>query len=223
MARPADGETSCRNPAYARPRISVVIPIAETETETPALLALLPDDLEVIQERGGTRAECLNRGAARARGDFLWFLHADSTVTTAGVAALRNAIEGFPERLHYFDLAFTRPRPIWMALNECGVRFRSRVLGCPYGDQGLCLSRGAFDSAGRFPEDVAFGEDHVFVWRARQAGIALNPVGATLGTSARRYARDGWLVTTLRFQILWFRQAYPEWRKLRESARRRKR
>jgi hypothetical protein len=112
MARTTDAVDSDRNEARARPRISVVIPIAATETETPALLAMLPDDLEVIQERGGTRAECLNRGAARAQGNFVWFLHADSTVTPDGVVALRRAIERFPERLHYFDLTFTKPRPI---------------------------------------------------------------------------------------------------------------
>jgi rSAM/selenodomain-associated transferase 1 len=101
-----------------------------------------------------------------------------------------------------------------MFINEIGCWIRSRLLGLPFGDQGFCLSRIHFERIGGFPEDVAYGEDHVFVWRAKQNGIALKAIKAILKTSARRYRDQGWLKTTLLFYKLWTRQARAERKKL---------
>ncbi|HZF97242.1 MAG TPA: glycosyl transferase family 2, partial [Pseudoxanthomonas sp.] len=83
-----------------------------------------------------------------------------------------------------------------MALNALGAWFRSRCLGLPFGDQGLALPRALFERLGGFDESLRGGEDHDLVWRARRAGVPLQPARAPLYTSARKYAQRGWGATT---------------------------
>jgi hypothetical protein len=69
---------------------------------------------------------------------------------------------------------------------------------------------------------VSYGEDHVFVWKARQHGITEKPICDTLYTSARKYKKDGWLKTTFMHQYLWIKQAWPEWVILRKKQKKRR-
>lgn len=171
------------------------------------------DGVRVIPSPPG-RARQQNCGARAAGRDFLWFLHADSTVTDKGIRALEAAVKEAPDSLHYFHLKFAADGAGWLWLNEWGARFRSAILGLPFGDQGFCLSRDNFARLGGFPEQVAYGEDHLLVWHARQAGITLRPTGVALTTSARKYRRLGWGRLTVKYQLLWIRQAWPEFRRL---------
>lgn len=157
------------------------------------------------------RARQLNVGGRASGRDHLWFLHADSRFAPDTVAALQSALRAAPGALHYYHLAFLPDGPRAMALNALGVRLRSRWLGMPFGDQGFCIRRTVFDSLGGFDERAPYGEDHLFVWRARRAGIAVQATGGTLRTSARRYSERGWARTTLRHVMLTARQALPEW------------
>jgi hypothetical protein len=163
----------------------------------------------LVAPRG--RARQLNAGARAADGAVLWFLHADSRVAPADVAALRDALRAAPGALHYFDLAFLPDGPRGMRLNAAGAWVRSRWLGMPFGDQGLCVRRDVWARLGGFDEAAPYGEDHLFVWRARQAGVPLRPTGGVVRTSARRYREHGWGRTTLRHVRLTARQAFPEW------------
>ncbi len=163
----------------------------------------------LVTPRG--RARQLNEGGRAAQRDILWFLHADSHFTSDTSAALLTALRVAPEALHFFDLAFMHDGPPAMMLNALGARIRSRWLGMPFGDQGLAIRRSTFETLGGFDESASHGEDHLFVWRARRAGIALHATGAGLRTSARRYSENGWLRTTLRHLWLTACQALPEW------------
>jgi len=212
--------------------VSIIIPLGPGEDRHPRLV----DDLQKLTEGpeiilvscekktskiDGTRminslpgrAIQQNCGARAAGCDFLWFLHGDSTVTKAGIKALETSLKDSPDSLHYFRLKFAGDGPKGLWLNEWGVRFRSNILGLPFGDQGFCLSRKNFARIGGFPEQAAYGEDHLLVWHARQAGISLRCTGTTLTTSARKYRLYGWGMLTLKYQFLWLSQALPElWR-----------
>jgi hypothetical protein len=122
---------------------------------------------------------------------------------------LRAALEAQPAALCYFDLEF-EDGPRLMLLNEWGVRIRSRLLGMPFGDQGLALGKQEFESLGGFSLGAPYGEDHLLVWTARRRGMRLMPVGSRLGTSARAYREGGWGRTTARRLGLTVRQALPE-------------
>ena len=135
----------------------------------------------------------------------------------AATVALITALEAAPDALHYFDLKFLDDGPSLMPVNVLGAYVRSHALGLPFGDQGLCLSRTAFERLGGFDAQVPYGEDHVFVWRAGRQGMPLRCTGVPLYTSARKYQAHGWAPTTLRHLLLTYKQAVPElvmtWRK----------
>ena len=221
-------------------KLSVIIPLARGEQAWQDLLpdlAALPADSEVIlalphdassldipaihsafiirQVREGSgRAQQMNAAAHAAQGAQLWFLHADSRLHPETIPALLRRLGEYPDWLLYADLVFSSDASPLMRLNEIGVWFRSHALGIPFGDQGLCIRKKTFYELGGYPENVAYGEDHVFVWRVRQRGIRLRPMGACITTSARKYREHGWLKTSLLH--IWFtlKQAWPEWCRL---------
>ncbi|WP_062270049.1 glycosyltransferase [Endozoicomonas arenosclerae] len=225
-------------------RLSIIVPLGPNEPRWPALLdqfSMLPKGSEIIltgfshsqrpteldnppeplrslkwiwcvSDKG--RALQLNTGAAQASGDYLWFIHADSVLTQDNIQSLLTSIQQNQERLYYFDLWFYDKETRWLSINEWGAKFRSNKLGAPYGDQGLSISRSQFFELGGYPTDADYGEDHLFVWKARQRGIQLQPCHTKLATSARKYHDYGWLKLTLRYQYLWLLQATPEFIKL---------
>ncbi len=157
------------------------------------------------------RGQQLNAGAAQAKGSFLWFLHADSILEKNTFISLKTAIKNHPRALHYFTLAFSNDGPAFlMKVNEIFVHFRSKLLGSPFGDQGFCIHKTLFDLVGGYPENLPYGEDHVFVWRVRQAGIPILSISKKLFTSARKYQKNGWVKTTFIHNKLWMKQVIPE-------------
>lgn len=160
------------------------------------------------------RAHQMNQGAEQASRPFLWFLHADSRINGDAVTALQAAIDAHPNAIHYFDLEFQSDGPRLARINARGVRFRSRCLGLPFGDQGLCLSRELFSRLGRFDMEVMYGEDHLLVWSAHRERVPILPIGTAIATSARAYATNGWLATTALHTWRTWRQAIPEFAKL---------
>ncbi len=228
----------------AAPYLSVIIPLGPSEQGLGRLAAdlqLLPHNTEILLvscpqntpfpgaeriehrlhryplrwiEAPEGRARQLNAGARAARGEFLWFLHADSGFGPELPAALLLNLRAQPRALHYCRLAFMSDGPSTMGLNQIGANLRSSWLGVPFGDQGFCIAASLFDTLGGYPEGVPYGEDHLFVWYARQAGYPLFGTVQPLYTSARKYRSHGWSRLTLRYQYLWLKQALPEWWKL---------
>jgi rSAM/selenodomain-associated transferase 2 len=218
-------------------RLSVIVPLAPGEAEWRDLAGQLEDVLdqncELLLVAAGERvawqskvplkllasevgrARQLNVGAQAAHGDFLWFLHADTRLSPGAWPAVQAFMARGEKALGWFDLAFRSDGPLPVRLNAMGANFRSRYLGIPFGDQGFVMPALLFAEVGGFNEQAAYGEDHLFVWAVRHAGYRVVPVEALLSTSARKYARYGWVRTTLRHLWLTAVQAYPQWRALR--------
>lgn len=156
------------------------------------------------------RGRQLNHAAKEARKPWLWFLHADSRIEKSDAHRLLRSVERYPAALHYFNLRFDLSNLKKMGLNSAGVWFRSHVLQMPFGDQGFCIDRKLFERLGAFKEDAPYGEDHLFVWKARQRSVPLRCTGGWITTSARRYQERGWLKTTIRHLGLTALQAAPE-------------
>lgn len=154
------------------------------------------------------RARQQNTGAAVTTAPWLWFLHADSRFAPETLPRLYEFLARNEQVVGYFDLQFQDDGPRWMPLNAFGARIRSRWLGLPFGDQGLVVPRRLFEALGGFDESLPSGEDHALVWRAKRLGIPLQPIGAPLLTSARKYAQNGWWRTTTRHLRLTSQQAW---------------
>ena len=214
--------------------LSIIIPVGPGDVSWRALLpdlAALPSDSEIVLvavpgespadfqtrafaltcrthwiEATAGRASQQNAGAAQAHGEVLWFVHADSRVTAATLAALNRYLAA-PSGLGYFDLKFLADGPLAMQLNALGAWLRSRWLRLPFGDQGFVIHADDFKRLGSFDINAEAGEDHALVWQARRARVKLRALNAPMYTSARKYAEHGWWRMTWHHLTATWRQA----------------
>jgi rSAM/selenodomain-associated transferase 2 len=142
------------------------------------------------------RGTQLAAGASAAKGEWLLFLHADCRLTTGWDEAATKFIgePGTTERAGYFNFALDDPDPAARRLERI-VGWRCRVLGLPYGDQGLLIARSLYDKIGGFAP-IPLMEDVDFVRRLGRRRLA--PIPASIIVSARRYRRDGYWRRPLR-------------------------
>lgn len=202
------------------PTLSVIVPLAPAEATPQRLLSQLAAQrsFEVFVSAADTaagelpggvvrlagaagRGRQLNRGARAASAPWLWFVHADCKLATTTLEAAASFVRSAEACIGYCDLRFLPDGPMAAALNASCANWRSRLLGLPYGDQGLCLPTDWFHRLGGFREDLPRGEDLDFVVRARRCGLRTRRIGTTIYTSARRYRERGWLRTTLEHQL----------------------
>ena len=199
--------------------ISVVVPVLDDHEALRSILRQLREvssSLEVIVADGEAsdkaRDICLehgavwvpspegrgvqmNRGAAASRGKILWFLHADSVISSSSLRVIAVALKD--PRVVAGVFRFRLQQRHWYAvLLDIGVYLRSRVLKLPYGDQGLFVRRSVFESAGGYKE-IPFLEDVEFVRTLRGRGDVFHS-RVSIGVSARRWEREGFLYGTLR-------------------------
>jgi rSAM/selenodomain-associated transferase 2 len=205
-------------------RISVVVPARNEARSIEATLAPLrePEVLEVIVVDGSSEDETraiarpladlvltgsvgrsaqMNVGAVAARGEILFFLHADTIVPEgfagAIVAACRDAIGG------RFDVVLDAPGFAFRVI-EKAINVRSRWSGVFTGDQGLFIRRAVFEEIGGFPEQALL-EDLALSRAMRRRG-SVAALRRCLRTSARRWQRYGVARTVL--LMWWIRTLY---------------
>lgn len=189
-------------------KISVIIPTYNEEKSIHATLEHLltfhkPDEVIVV-DGGSTdqtiglasewvpvvrsskgRAHQMNIGAARAKGDVLLFLHADTMLPPEGLERIKQNIENGVQAGRY-RMRFDDRRWV-LRFYETHTRFHF----FSYGDQGFFVTKELFQKLGGFNESVPF-EDIDFYKRVRQVTkpvIVKSPVV----TSARRFCGVGCL------------------------------
>ena len=194
--------------------LSVVIPTLNAADRLPACLASLRDwdpwpDQVIVADGGSTDGSCetakaagaqvlhaargrgrqLAAAAAAARAEWLLFLHADTWLEPGWAREARAFMAGEPTAAAAFNFALDDPAPQARRLERI-VAWRARVLGLPYGDQGLLISRQLYDTLGGF-RPLPLMEDVDLVRRIGRGRLRL--LGARAFTSAARYRRDGWV------------------------------
>jgi hypothetical protein len=117
-------------------------------------------------------------------------------------------------KAHFFGLRFSAGG-IPARLVAGWANFRSSILGLPYGDQGLFLTRALYDQVGGYP-DIPLMEDVAISRSLRGCKKALFSVTATTG--ADRYLTEGWARRGTR--NLWFLAQYKMGRAPASLARR---
>lgn len=160
---------------------------------TPDLAASLGARvLQAPASRGGQLA----LGGDKASGEWLLFLHADTILDSAWGQAVAAFVAdpANQENAAVFHFALDDPDPRARRVERI-THWRNRVLGLPYGDQGLLIHRAFYQRLGGF-RAFPLMEDVDIVRRIGRRRICCLPATAT--TSAVRYRRDGWWLRPLR-------------------------
>lgn len=160
------------------------------------------------------RAHQLNQGEKVAKNDYLWFLHADSRLRREAILKLKDELSQNTQCIYFFKLKFFKNDLKLMRINELGVKFRAELLKLPFGDQGFFMSKSIFKKLNGFDTSCAYGEDHLFIWKAHLNKIKIQCIDEVITTSARKYKMQGWLHTTLKHIYLTLKQALPQLRQL---------
>ena len=204
--------------------VSVIVPVLHEPEELERLLeslaALSPAPTEVIVVDGSAgedagliaarhgalhlathagRGHQLDRGARRACGEVLWFLHADAEVEAQSLAAINRAIADGAVG-GWFRFSFRGPPTRRKRALAALINMRCALGGIPYGDQALFATRAAYAAAGGFPATPLFEEVPLVKGLRRQGPFA--GLRTAIGVSSRRWERDGWLRRTVANRML---------------------
>lgn len=147
------------------------------------------------------RGRQLRIGVAQTRREWLWFLHADSRVSTTVLQTL--AMLPDDPSWGWFDVRLDGSA--WpLRVVENAMNFRAAATGIATGDQGLFAHRRLLAGVGGVPplklmEDIELCKRLRRLQRGRRCTVRIV-------TSSRRWQRDG-IVRTV-FSMWWFRLRY---------------
>lgn len=210
------------------PRLSVIVPVLNEAPAITTLLAdlraiLIPGDEIVVVDGGsvdGTpalagngadrvltsrpgRSLQMNAGAAAAAGEWLWFVHADTRVPADARDAIARAVAA-GHVWGRFDIRLSGRHPLLRVI-ETMMNLRSRLTGIATGDQGIFVTRAAFDRVDGFPA-IPLMEDITVSSRLKRVGPPACIRQPRLVTSSRRWEQRGIVRTVL---LMWrLRLAY---------------
>ena len=199
--------------------VSIIIPAYneahQLELSLKKLFDKLPEnsEIEVILSDGGStdntldiaknypcrilssdigRSKQMNSASRHANGDFLLFLHADSSLPDNWL----NQVQG-SQKWGFFPIKLSGQHWLLRVI-ERSINLRSRISRVATGDQGLYFSRSFFQAMEGFP-DIPIMEDIAISKRARnisEPSIGQYPVI----TSSRRWEQQGIIKTVL---LMW--------------------
>lgn len=222
------------------PPLSIVVPVLNEAGQVAQRLALLAPlrarGVEVIVVDGGSqdgtadlarngadqvvvaprgRASQMNAGALASRAPHLLFLHADTLLPPNADRLIASALSA---------LTTGTPRACWgrfdvqidgqlrgLRMVAAFMNARSRLTGIATGDQGLFMTRAAFDAVGGFPP-IALMEDVAMSQRLLKLGRPAC-LRDKVRTSGRRWEQHGlWrtIVLMWRLRLAYFFGASPD-------------
>ncbi|MFL6333117.1 MAG: TIGR04283 family arsenosugar biosynthesis glycosyltransferase [Pyrinomonadaceae bacterium] len=202
--------------------ISIIIPAlneAEAIRETLDAAARLGDEVEVIVVDGGStdgtaeaarahgarvvtsakgRGAQMHAGALAARGDVLWFLHADTLAPADAASCIARALADPRAVGGNFRIRFDGDSGAAGFLTWLYPRLR--LLGLAYGDSGLFVRRVAYERAGGFKPFPIFEDLDLLraLWRQGRFVQA----EACVITSSRRFEGRSFALTFARWSLL---------------------
>lgn len=179
--------------ACATDQVEIIIVDGGSTDETISLAQ--KSGVDVVKSGKG-RAKQMNSGAAIAKGEILYFLHADSIPPLYFDQSILNAYQK-GSQIGCFRLAFDYDH--WfLKANAWLTRFD--VNAVRFGDQSLYVAKEVFQKSGGFREDLIVMEDQEIIHRLKRYGnfVVINDY---VTTSSRKYLENG----IFRMQAIFFR------------------
>jgi rSAM/selenodomain-associated transferase 2 len=154
-------------------------------------------DLVIAAPRG--RASQMNAGAARATGDVLLFLHADTRLPADADQLVLARLKGNLSRWGRFDVTLGGSH--WMLpVIAFTMNLRSRVTGIATGDQAIFVAAPLFRRVGGYP-DIPLMEDIALSKVLRRIGSPIT-VSERAKASGRRFEAKGvWRLILLMWRL----------------------
>ena len=174
----------------ALPGIDAAYVIVAASGDPEGARRAVADRAQLVWPEGSTRARLMNAGAAVARGDVLFFLHADSFPPRAALALIDAALRDRRVVAGAFEHLFAEPG--WSLRGITWInRIRYRLTHNYYGDQGIFVRADVFRALGGYRELALFEDLDLSQRLKRTARTVLIPT--PLRTSGRRFiARGPW-------------------------------
>lgn len=130
----------------------------------------------------------MNYGAAHAKGDVLYFVHADVLPPETFISDINKAITGGYDMGRYIMRFITKKW--YIRFNEFFTRFDFFV--CYGGDQTLFIKRKLFEDSGGFRSDMRIMEDFEFTKRLRRQKVKYKILQKGALISDRKYDNNSW-------------------------------
>ncbi len=208
-----------------QPQISIIIPVLNEEHTIGKLISELKKrsedgNCEILVVDGGSRdrtreiaenaganviesekkgrAAQMNAGAAVAKAEMLYFLHADTIPPFGFDAYILNSVsDGFGAGC--FSLRFDDPHP-GLRFYSWFTKFGSTLIR--FGDQSLFVKASVFEKVNGFDESLIVMEDQQIVREIRQV-TKFRVVDKPVITSARKYRKNGVYRLQAVFFLIW--------------------
>lgn len=145
------------------------------------------------------RARQMNVGASQARGDILWFLHADTLIPELADQIIDTSINNKSLAWGRFDVRLSG-RDVRFRLIEWMMNRRSRLTGIATGDQGIFVTRALFEKIEGFAEQPLM--EDIEISRRLKRHARPRCLKQKLVTSSRRWETRGvWRTVLLMWRL----------------------
>jgi len=194
------GRLLCALQLYRDRGHEVIVIDGGSEDDTVVIAKSLAD---IVLQTSAGRSHQMNVGSKEAKGEVLWFLHADSELPGRADELIINAVTTGTSTWGRFDVRLSGKQKLLRVVEKM-MNLRSRLTGIATGDQGIFISRKLFEQAGGYPdqkimEDIALCKE----LKKYQSPVSLRE---KMVTSSRRWEKNGVVRTILLMWIL--RTAY---------------
>ncbi len=144
------GRLLCALQPYRDRGHEVIVVDGGSEDDTIVIAAALADTL--LQTPAG-RSHQMNAGSKEAKGEILWFLHADSELPEQADGLIISAVTTGAYTWGRFDVRLSGRQKLLRVVEKM-MNLRSRMTGIATGDQGIFISRKLFEKAGGYPDQL---------------------------------------------------------------------
>jgi len=158
------------------------------------------------------RSVLMNKGAKKATGEILLFLHADTELPKHAIKEIQNVLKEEKYQGGGFSLHINS-KNLWLGIIAKTTSLRSSITKIPRGDQAQFVKNSLFQKIGCYKE-IPIMEDIDLMKKIRKQKKKIKIMKHCVKTSARRWEKEGIMYCTLRnwlLVIFYVFSASPEW------------